>query len=82
VEGLAKNKKMVIISSRGGDYRENSPFHSYDQLEPYLRTVLGFVGITDISFINAQPMDALGTEIMLEKIDAAKAEARELAKNL
>jgi len=82
VEGLAKNKRMIVISTRGGDYSENSPFHEYDQLEPYLKTVFGFVGITDITFLNAQPMDALGTEIMLEKVEASKKRGREIARGL
>ena len=72
VEGLAKNKKMVIITSRGGDYSPGSPSQSYDHQEPYLRTIFGFVGITDIKFVIAQPMDALGPEIQKEKIELAK----------
>lgn len=76
-EGLVKNKKMVVITSRGGDYGPDSPFHSYDFQEPYLKAIFGFSGITDITFINSQPMDALGLEIQKQKIDAA----RILAKN-
>lgn len=78
VDGLAKGRKMIVITSRGGDYRPGSPFQSYDCLEPYLKTIFGFVGITDITFINAQPMDAAGP-------DVAKAElgrAEEMAVNL
>ena len=79
VEGLAKNKKMIVITSRGGDYGPGSPFTSYDFQEPYLRAVFGFVGINDITFINAQPMDALGVEVQNEKIEQAKALARKMA---
>ena len=79
VQGLAGDKKVVVITSRGGDYGPDSPFHKYDFLEPYLKQVLGFVGIVDITFINAQPMDALGTEIMLEKIRTCKEKARKIA---
>lgn len=56
-EGLVLGKKMIIVTSRGGDYSDNSPIHSLDFVEPYLRTIFNFVGITDIHFINAQPMD-------------------------
>jgi hypothetical protein len=31
--------------------------HSYGFQEPYPRAILGFVGLTDIEFINAEPMD-------------------------
>lgn len=56
-EGLIKGKKMICVTSRGGDYSAGSPLHSYDFVEPYLRAIFNFVGITDIHFINAEPMD-------------------------
>ncbi len=80
-EGLVKNKKMVVITSRGGDYGKDSPFRSYDFQEPYLRAVFGFVGITDITFINAQPMDAAGAQVREEKINEAQIIAEAVAKN-
>ena len=79
VEGLAKNKKMVIITSRGGDYSASSPFHANDYQEPYLRAIFSLVGITDIVFINAQPMDALGQDVAEEKIREAQKLAVEIA---
>jgi len=78
-EGLAKNKKMVIITSRGGDYSDASPFHAYDYQEPYLRAVFNLVGITDITFVNAQTMDALGPDVAEEKIKKAQVLAAEIA---
>lgn len=78
-EGLAKNKKMAIITSRGGDYSASSPFHAYDYQEPYLRAVFNLVGIADIVFINAQPMDALGQDVAEEKIRQAQGLAAEAA---
>ena len=68
-----------MITSRGGDYSIGSPFRSFDFQEPYLRAIFGFVGITDITFVIAQPMDALGPEVQIEKIEAAKIMARNLA---
>ena len=79
VEGLAKNKKMAVITSRGGDYSPQSPFHAYDFQEPYLRAIFGFVGIADITFINIQPMDAMGEEARAKKIEEAKVIAGNLA---
>jgi FMN-dependent NADH-azoreductase len=55
--GLVRDKKMVVITSRGGDYSPGTPFHSYDFMEPYLRAIFGFVGVYDIEFVNAQPVD-------------------------
>jgi FMN-dependent NADH-azoreductase len=78
VEGLAKNRKMAIITSRGGDYSEGSSFHAYDFQEPYLRFIFGFVGIIDITFVNSQPMD-MGEQAQKDRIEAAKESARKAA---
>jgi len=75
-EGLVKNKKMVVITSRGGDYSPDSPSHAYDFQEPYLKAVFGLAGITDMTFVNSQPMDALGPEVQKQKIEAARELAR------
>ena len=77
-EGLAKNKKMAVITSRGGDYSPESPSHAYDFQEPYIKAVFGLAGITDVTFINAQPMDALGLDVQKEKIKEAQGAARKL----
>ncbi|MDH3192909.1 MAG: NAD(P)H-dependent oxidoreductase [Acidimicrobiia bacterium] len=55
--GLVEGKRMVCVTTRGGDYSPGSPFHAYDFQEPYLRAIFGFVGIEEIEFVNAQPMD-------------------------
>jgi len=82
VEGLVKGKRMVVTTSRGGDYSVNSPSRSYDLQEPYLRTVFGFVGLTDIIFIHAQPMDALGIEVQKQKIKEAQDVAKKVAESI
>jgi len=78
VEGLAKNKKMVIVASRGGDYSQKM-MAKFDFQEPYLRMVFGFVGITDINFVIAQPMDALGPQVKNQKLEEAQTAARKIA---
>lgn len=79
-EGLVKDKKMIVITSRGGQYisKEMLPF---DHEEPYLRTIFSFVGITDITFVNAEPMD-LGFELSQKKIQEAQLKAKALAMSL
>jgi FMN-dependent NADH-azoreductase len=59
-EGLAQGKRVVIISSRGGIYSAG-PAAGMDHQESYLRTVFGFLGITDIEFIRAEGL-ARGAE--------------------
>ncbi len=55
--GLVQGKKMVCFTSRGADYSPGSPYNAYDFQEPYLRAIFGFLGVTDIEFVHAQPMD-------------------------
>jgi len=79
-EGLVKGKKMICVTSRGGDYSAASPLHSLDFVEPYLRTIFNFVGITDIRFINAQPMD-ISLALRRTAIHNAIEEAIEMVKS-
>lgn len=74
VEGLVKNKRMVVISTRGGDYSP-AEMNKFDLQEPYLRAIFGFAGITDIAFIVAQPMD-MGDERQEQEIEKAKVLAK------
>ena len=80
VEGLAKNKKMFCITSRGNDYGSGSQMHKFDFQEPYLRSIFGLAGIYDISFVNAQPMD-FAPGITESNLNKALEEARFLAEN-
>jgi len=77
-EGLLKGKKMVVVTSRGGDYSPGSPLQALDFLEPYLRAIFGFVGITDLQFINAHGMD-ISQAARRASLVKAMAEARALA---
>ena len=52
-EGLLKGKRVYVALARGGRYRD-TPF---DTQVPYLRTVLGFLGITDVRFIYAEGLN-------------------------
>ena len=78
VEGLAKNKKMVVVTSRGGDYGPGSPTAGLDYQEPYLRAIFGLCGLKDIVFINAQPMD-IDPVIREKELERAKKKAVEIA---
>ncbi|CAM6003211.1 unnamed protein product [Sphagnum balticum] len=55
-KGLLGGKKLIIISSSGGDYSQ-PPMKSYDFVEPYLRAIFGFLGITDITYLTAPGRD-------------------------
>ena len=49
-EGLLKGKKVYVALARGGIYRDAPA----DSQVPYLKTVLGFLGMTDVQFFYAE----------------------------
>ncbi len=48
------NKKMLFITSRGGHYRPGTPTEHYDLQTPYLKSVFGMIGVTDVAFVNVE----------------------------
>ncbi len=70
-EGQLRHKKAVVINSRGLSY-EAGDGSGNDHVTPYLTTILGFVGITDVSFVHIGPT-FLGEEATkLAKVRAAQ----------
>jgi FMN-dependent NADH-azoreductase len=57
--GLLKNKKATFVLASGGSYDAGTAMASYNFVEPYLRTIFGFVGVTDIHFITAGGVAAI-----------------------
>ncbi|MBD9371943.1 FMN-dependent NADH-azoreductase [Rhizobium sp. ARZ01] len=55
-EGLAKGKKVIVASTRGGLY-STGPAAIMDHQEAYLKTVLGFFGISDVEFVRAEGLN-------------------------
>jgi FMN-dependent NADH-azoreductase len=52
-EGLAKGRKMLVTVASGGSYDKASGMEAYNYETPYLRQILGFIGITDLTFVHA-----------------------------
>ena len=77
-EGLLTGRRMVVISSSGGAYTAPE-VHSSDHVESYLRTVFGFVGVTDMRFIKVESLDGVSKKREQETVDAAQQRAREVA---
>lgn len=65
-EGQLKNKKVYVFTASGGVYSEG-PASGYDFLATYLRAVLGFLGITDISFVRAEGV-AMGEQALADTL--------------
>jgi FMN-dependent NADH-azoreductase len=63
-EGLVRNKKVYVAMSSGGIY-SSGPTQAYDFVSPYLKTILGFLGMTDVDVVRAE-----GTALATTKADA------------
>jgi FMN-dependent NADH-azoreductase len=50
-EGMLKGKTATLIVATGGDFSPGAPYESANSATGYLRQVLGFVGITDVTVI-------------------------------
>jgi FMN-dependent NADH-azoreductase len=80
-EGLLKDKRAIVVETRGGLY-STGPAAAMDAQEPHLRVMLGFMGITDVSFVRAErlaldPVAAI--EAASNDADAAVARALQRA---
>lgn len=65
--GLAGGRTVYVLSASGSVFSDG-PLRQMDFLEPYLRAVLGFLGITDVRFVRAEGLGIPGVkEGALEK---------------
>jgi FMN-dependent NADH-azoreductase len=66
-KGLVTGKKVYIAMSSGGIYSEG-PMQDRDFVVPYLKTFLGFIGMTDVTVVRAEGTSLPGVkETALEK---------------
>jgi len=77
-EGLLKGKKAVVVVARGGVYSEG-PAQQFDFQEPYLRAVLGFIGITNVRVVRVEGM-AMGEQALKNAMASAKAQSEKLVR--
>jgi FMN-dependent NADH-azoreductase len=69
---LQVGKKVIIVSSRGGIY-SSGPMQVMDHQESYLKAILGFIGLHDVSIIRAEGV-AMGEEAVRGAMDSADAQ--------
>ena len=60
-EGLIKGKKVYIALTSGGIYSEG-PMKPFDFIEPYLKHMLGFIGMTDITMFRVEGTNIPGIQ--------------------
>lgn len=72
-EGLLKNKKVYVVLTRGGIYRDTPN----DSQVPYLKTMFGFLGMTDVEFVYAEGL-AMGPDAEQQALASAQAQIEEV----
>ncbi len=74
-KGLVTGKRVIVVSASGGVYSgENAAF---DFQVPWLRNILGFLGMTDVEVIRVEGT-AFGPEAADKALERANAHARNL----
>lgn len=74
-EGLVQGKTVIVAVAAGGLHAARPS----DFVEPYLRQVFGFIGVTDLRFVRAEGL-AFSPAQRRAAIDAALDDAVELAR--
>ncbi|GGA94370.1 FMN-dependent NADH-azoreductase [Puia dinghuensis] len=59
--GMLKGKKVYVAISSGGIYSDG-PMKQMDHIEPYLRTILGFIGLTDLTVFRVEGLSIPGVQ--------------------
>lgn len=78
--GLVTGKRVVLVEAKGGVYSEG-PMKAFDYQQPYLRFMLGFMGMTDVEVIHVEGVNS-GADAAKKAIEAAGVRATQTAKNL
>lgn len=76
--GLATGKKVYLVLAAGGVYSQGDA-KGMDHAVPYLKSVLGFMGMTDVEVIYVEGL-AFGPEAAEKAISAAHSRVQEVAK--
>ncbi len=76
---LPAGKKAVVFVASGGVYSEG-PGKAIDFLEPHMRWLLKFIGITDVAFIRAEGL-VYGQDAAEAAIKSAREKAAEMAQS-
>ncbi|AXS39728.1 NAD(P)H-dependent oxidoreductase [Breoghania sp. L-A4] len=76
-KGLLTGKRAVVIETRGGLYSEG-PAMAMDSQEPHLRNMLGFMGISDVTFVRAEKL-AFGDDAKAAALASARAQLDAIA---
>jgi FMN-dependent NADH-azoreductase len=76
-KGLVTGKKVYIVLASGGVYSDG-PAAAFDHATPYLKTALGFLGMTNVEIIRIEGV-AMGPEAEAKAISSALDQTSDLA---
>ena len=71
--GLAGGKTVIVASTRGGMYSTSDAGNAMEHQESYLKTIFGFLGVTDVRFVRAEGL-AMGDAAKAAALNAAQAD--------
>jgi FMN-dependent NADH-azoreductase len=77
-EGLVKNKQVIVVQAKGGVYSGDGK--GADFLDPYLRHMLGFLGMTDVQVIPVEGTIAAADKALAHGHKCATAVVGEMAR--
>jgi FMN-dependent NADH-azoreductase len=75
--GLVSGKRVILVQAHGGQYC-GTQAQSIDFVTPYLKHMLGFMGMTDIETIHVEGT-IFGEEVAEKSVDAGKRRGAEVA---
>ena len=64
LKGLVTGKKIIIVAAYGAEFSE---MKAMDFVEPYLKSIFGFLGFTDISYFSIEGTSMLSAEVLEER---------------
>ncbi len=73
-EGLLTGKKVVLVTTRGGIHKDTPN----DHVVGFMKTVLGFVGMTDVSVVYSEAL-AMGPDYQEKSLADAEASLKAIA---
>jgi len=79
-QGLVKGRKALVITPSAGNFVAGTPLGGMNFCDTYLRSILGFIGIEDVTVVPV-PDQFMSDEIQQREIATAKAKLMKLATN-
>ena len=80
VVGQLGGRRALFVTARGADLGPGSGREGADTLTPGLRTAFGFIGLTDMEFVDAQPLQFAGEARKQQTLTRARDELDRVAK--